>query len=204
VRMVRWQRAFFRYASAISIGALAALLSLGTFRALPAEVAWLKAENVFFEGDWESAVDYSRDGINSNPSHPKLYKTIGESYISMVINGRDRVNRWSQLEGAVKALDTAVKLSPMEYENRLLLADALTKTGLYLQGGLEAQEAIRLNPIQGYGYSVYAAALAASGRLEELEESLRLYACFNSLPRVGSKEKEIDEVRQRIRDKRGE
>ncbi len=201
VRAARWLRVLARYANTLFIGIAAIFLLVLTLRALPAEVAWLRAENALYQREWPTALDFARDGLESNPAHPRLYRTVGETYLAMAGNGYELKNRWAQLQEAAQALTVAARLAPLDYDNHLLLADALTRTGRYEEAALEAQEAIRLNPTQGYPYAMYAMALSKSGRLEELQEALRLYACFYTLPRAISRQEEIEDVQARIRDK---
>lgn len=199
----RWLRVSYRWTSGLLIVSTGIFLLYLTLKALPAEVAWLKAENSLYERDWESAIAYAQDGIDAGAIHPRLYRAVGEGYIGMVDSHSDLKNRWTQLQAAVGAFTRSVQLAPLDYETRFRLADALGRVGLYRQAEEEAQEAIRLSPVQGYPYAVYASILAKSGRLEELQEAERLYGCYNALPRPASRDEEIKELRQRIEDKLG-
>lgn len=203
-RMYRWVKMALRWVIGLLIGAFSAALLFVTIKVAPGEISWLRSENALYGREWDVAVEYGLEGIAANPRHPKLYRAVGEGYMGIVNSGMDRENRWSHLQSAAKAFETATQLAPLDYQNRLLWADALSQIGRYQQASTEAQEAIRLSPLQGYPYSVYASALSRSGRLEELQEAERLFRCFGVLPRPTSNEEEIKNLRERIQERQGE
>lgn len=202
-RISRWLRVLARYANGLFVGGAAIFLLMLTLRAFPAEVAWLRAENALYQRDLPAALGFAKDGLMANPAHPRLHRTVGETYLAMVATRYRPKEGWRQLQEAAQALALAAQLAPLDYDNHLLWADALTRIGRYQEAGLEAQEAIRLNPTQSHCYAVYAAALAKSGRLEELQEAERAYGCFNVLPKGVFLQQEIEDVRSQIRDKQG-
>ena len=200
-RAPRWFRYLVRWSSCLATAALAAMLLFATLRVAPAEFAWLKAENALYRHELPEALKYAEEGLAANPAHPKLARTKGEIYLAMAGTGFERANRWSQFQGAVKAFSRAVELAPLDYDNHLLLADALNRVGYYGEGELAAQEAIQLNPNQGYSYLLYATALEKSGRLDQLKEAVGIYRCFHALPRAFSRMDEVEELKSLIREK---
>lgn len=200
-RGFRWVRYGARWANSLIIAACSGVLLFAVFKAAPAEIAWLQSENALYRNELPEAIKYAQQGLEADPSHPKLARTMGEAYLSMVGRGFDRPKRWAQLQGAVQALSRAAELAPLDYDHHLLLADALTKVGHYPEAEEAAQEAIFLNPTQGYSYCLYANALAESGRLDQLKEAVGIYACFHVLPRAFSRMEEVEELKSLIRDK---
>ncbi len=197
----RWFRYGARWVNVLTTVAASGILLWAVFRAAPAEMAWLKAENALYRHDLFDAVDYASQGLKAAPTHPRLSRTMGEAYLAMVGGGVDRPKRWAQLQGAVEHLSMAAKLAALDYDNHLLLADALTKVGRYDEAELAAQQAIFLNPTQGASYCAYANALVKSGRLDQLKDAMGVYRCFHGLPRGFSVFEEVEELKSLIGEK---
>lgn len=137
-----------------------------------AEAMYTLASTVFeYDLGWEEAARLFERAIELDPAYPQ-----GLTWYCWFLSG---MGRW---EEAIPWCARAVELDPLRVHSLTQLGEILMVSGRYEDALRPISQALALQPEFPYGSMLMTLGLAALGRLDEAEESLRLYARDSGIP----------------------
>ncbi|MEK6253608.1 MAG: tetratricopeptide repeat protein, partial [Gemmatimonadales bacterium] len=137
-----------------------------------AEAMYTLASTVFeYDLDWEEAARLFERAIELDPAYPQ-----GLTWYCWFLSG---MGRW---EEAIPWCERAVELDPLRVHSLTQLGEILMVSGRYEDALRPISQALAMQPEFPYGSMLMTLVQAALGRLDDAEESLRLYARDSGIP----------------------
>jgi TolB-like protein len=137
-----------------------------------AEALYTLAITIFeFDLDWEEAARLFKRAIELDPAYPQ-----GLTWYCWFLSS---MGRWDE---AIPWCARSVELDPLRVHALAQLGEILLVAGRYEDGLRPISRALAIQPDFPYGRMLMTLGLASSGRLDEAEESLRLYARETGIP----------------------
>lgn len=146
------------------------------------EFYWLKAENALLASEWKQSAGYARKGLEYQPLHPRLRRTLGEALMLQGKYASSFNERWIFLQQASAEFDRVLELAPMDWTNYRLAGEALLLNRRFQKASQIAVENIGLNPGISGNYYLYASILEADGRFDE---AYWMYFLSGNFPAAG-------------------
>lgn len=171
------------FATRLAISSLlvaALLLGWSSWKAMPAEFSWIRADAAMSRGDLEQALELVESGIFANPTHSALAASGGRIALAL---GKDtrrpKPDRHRLLERAVDLSSIASRGEPGDAWHLMNLAHALDNLGNFEQAGPLHRSAISKAIYYATPYEFYALHLELT---DSPAEAIRFYELALALP----------------------